>query len=503
MKTCRLNTKLTVQSPFYASILLPYLRSFFLLLVIIIYSTNGKAQLCNGSLGDPIVNITFGSGPNPGPTLSAIGSGYTYKTVDCPDDGMYSIRNNTSSCFGNTWHTITRDHTGDPQGYFMLVNASYQPGDFFVETVRNLCANTTYEFAAWIMNVMKRGNSIMPNLTFRIEQPDGTLLKQYNTGDIPVTAAPEWEQYGFWFSTPPGIQEVVLRITNNAPGGTGNDLVLDDITFRPCGPEVKAVIEGDGETMDLCEDEVRPFTLRSEVVNGYLSPSYQWQISTDNGTTWTDIPGATNLALEINPDGPGNYQYRLSVAEAENAVLKPCRVSSNKLIIGVHPLPEVEAGPDRRMIKGETTTLAGSVNGDGLSYSWSPSLYLSDPGKLNPEVAATEDMLYTLAAQTAFGCTNEDVVRVQVANDLYIPNAFTPNRDGKNDTWRIPFLDPYLGAEVSVFNRYGQQVYHSVGAIVSWDGIYQKKPLPMGTYVYVIQIKKWQRTIKGTVTIVR
>jgi len=112
------------------------------------------SQLCQGSLGDPIVNNTFGSGSNPGPPLTAATTTYQYVANDCPNDGFYTVRNNTSSCFGNTWHSFTSDHTGDPNGYFMLVNASVQPGAFYLDTVRGLCGNTTYEFAAWIMNLI-------------------------------------------------------------------------------------------------------------------------------------------------------------------------------------------------------------------------------------------------------------------------------------------------------------------------------------------------------------
>ena len=174
---------------------------------------------------------------------------------------------------GNTWHTLTSDHTGNPQGYFMLVNASFQPSDFYVDTVRNLCARTTYEFAAWLLNMVKSPGSIMPNITFSIELPNGTVLQKVNTGNIPATASPQWKQYGFWFSTPPGIQTLVLRITNNAPGGIGNDLALDDITFRPCGPEIKANIAGHSDSIDICEDEIGEYTLEAEEVSGYNKPS--------------------------------------------------------------------------------------------------------------------------------------------------------------------------------------------------------------------------------------
>ena len=73
----------------------------------------------------------------------------------------------------------------------MVVNASYTPGDFFVKTVDGLCPNTTYEFAAWILNVcshLHAGKCIKPNITFNIETTSGTVLQTYKTGDIPGNA---------------------------------------------------------------------------------------------------------------------------------------------------------------------------------------------------------------------------------------------------------------------------------------------------------------------------
>ena len=169
---------------------------FFRSLMIIFiswFSFPANAQLCTGSLGDPVVNITFGSGgANSGYTAT---NAYTYTSSFCPNDGYYTITNSTSNCFGNSWYTINSDHTGN--GAFMLVNASYTPGDFFVTTVDNLCPNTTYEFASWIMNVITRFNVIRPNITFKIETPAGVVLNQFSTGDIGDIG--QWKQYGFFF----------------------------------------------------------------------------------------------------------------------------------------------------------------------------------------------------------------------------------------------------------------------------------------------------------------
>ena len=191
---------------------------------ILFLAETSKAQLCTGSLGDPVVNITFGSGANPGPALPAASTNYSYVINGCPSDGSYTVANSTSGCFASTWHTLTEDHTpGDVNGYMMLVNASFSPSVFYLDTVRNLCGGTTFEFSAWMTSVLKssacNGNGNMPNITFSIETTTGTLIQQpYNTGNIPNLSSPQWAQYGFFFTLPPNVTDIVLRMTNNEIG---------------------------------------------------------------------------------------------------------------------------------------------------------------------------------------------------------------------------------------------------------------------------------------------
>ncbi|MEO6839120.1 MAG: hypothetical protein ABI261_08885, partial [Ginsengibacter sp.] len=87
-------------------------------MLFFIFFEETSAQLCEGSLGDPVVNITFGSGSNPGPPLSPGITNYTYVTDGCPEDGYYTIANSVTSCFGGTWYPTT-DHTGNANGYMM------------------------------------------------------------------------------------------------------------------------------------------------------------------------------------------------------------------------------------------------------------------------------------------------------------------------------------------------------------------------------------------------
>jgi gliding motility-associated-like protein len=376
------------------------------------------AQQCT-SFGDPVVNITFGAGANPGPPFPAASLAYSYVGGDCPQDGSYTVRNSTFNCNGNTWHNISSDHTGDRNGYFMLINASYNPGDFYLDTVKGLCANTTYRFSAWIANVLVpsacNSAGIHPNITFRIESTAGGVpLALIQSGDIPVAGSAVWQEYGLDFTTPAGVSEIVLRMTNNAPGGCGNDLALDDITFRPCGPRVQAGITGSNgsDTVGFCVDAQTPQTFTGAVSPGYNAPRYQWQTSQDTGRNWSDIPGQTNTTYTRLPGGPAAfYQYRLVVGEGTNIILPTCRVSSNFVTVQVNPKPVPKASNDGPACEGDTIILSAS---DGASYAWAGPGSFTATGEhvtmLN--VNPLESGQYQVLVTSAYGCTQTGVTTV-------------------------------------------------------------------------------------------
>jgi gliding motility-associated-like protein len=91
---------------------------------------------------------------------------------------------------------------------------------------------------------------------------------------------------------------------------------------------------------------------------------------------------------------------------------------------------------------------------------------------------------------TIGGCTYVDQVNVEVLRLIIPPNTFTPNGDGKNDTWVIPGIVDYPGAEVNIHDRWGQRVYSSTGYREPWDGTNNGKVLTDGTYYYHIQLNQ-------------
>jgi gliding motility-associated-like protein len=398
-----------------------------------------RGQLCTGSLGDPVINITFGSGGNPGPPLLAATTTYQYAYTECPNDGSYTVVNSTSGCFGKTWQTV-RDHTGNTNGYFMLINASFQPSDFYLDTVKGLCPSTTFEFASWILNMLVPSacsdTGIVPNITFSIETTTGAVLQSYNTGNIPSTSSATWNQYGFYFKTPAGITDVVLRMRNNAPGGCGNDLALDDITFRPCGPLVTASVSGNnGATkISLCESDPTVLLFNSVVSAGYISPAFQWQLSTDSGATWNDIAGATASSYTRQPTTPGYYKYRLTVAESGNIGITTCRVASNPVTVYVDlkPVPSATSNSNTTAVcAGQNIILSATVvasANDTIQYQWSgPQNFSAQGQSVNvPNAQAANAGTYSVVATTNVGCSNTTSTIVNIFPDPVAQFATSP-----------------------------------------------------------------------------
>ena len=180
-----------------------------------------------------------------------------------------------------------------------------------------------------------------------------------------------------------------------------------------------------------------------------------------------------------------------------------CRIASNIVVVNIHANPIVNAGPDRIVFTGDSVILNAIVTGENPLYYWDPPDYLNNNTLLTPTTSPPKDMGYRLFATTAYGCKNNDGVFVKVAAGIFVPTAFTPNNDGKNDSWRIPFLDPQFGAIVNVYNRFGQQVYHVEGATVDWDGSLKGMPQSAGAYVYYIKFKSGHADMKGTVVLIR
>lgn len=608
-------------------------------------------------MGTPIKNITFGAG-SAQYGLPIPETNYIYVAGN-PEDGRYTLVKSTSG-LNPGWHQNITNHTpGDPNGYMMVVNADLNKGIFYQSTVSDLCPNTTYEFAAWVINIL-RNPGIRPNIKFTI-QNNGQTIEEFSTGDITEGSATDWKRYGKTFKTPVNVGVITLIMTNENPGGGGNDLALDDITFSPCGPEIKPQIVSTGlSTANICEGQSVNVELSAMVSSVYLNPSYQWQVN--NGSGWSDLNVTGSQTTQVTVPYPnavaGTYRYQLLVAETGNINSPNCRIVSSPLTVTVSPNPipvaalngspcegsdvsltvnagatfswtgpngftsslqsptltnltsnqsgtytvlvtnsagcsststialqvlpkpvvltnipnnttaiceetsvqliasggttyrwqpaeglsnpsianpiasplksttytvsvtngsctttdsiivkvtkiaKADAGPDQKALAGQSVNLDGKVSGDNITYLWSPPDYLDDPTKLNPVATPPSDMSYTLTVTSDCGSSMDDVF-VRIYPKVEIQNTFTPNGDGKNDTWNIKALEAFPTHEIKVVSRNGQTVFKNKGTYVAWDGKFNQKDVPVGSYYYTIYLNEDFKTLSGWVFVMR
>ena len=186
---------------------------------------------------DPLIKITFGSGTDlfssASPADFNFETTYIQRYQATVEDNQFAFVNEIYNHYNNAWHTGATDHTGDAGGYMFLVNANFEPGIFYNRTIGNLCTDLRYELSVYLANLCQPSGRLDPDVRFQIRSADGnTVLTELNTGFIPKTPTLTWNQYGLSFIAP--TSAVNLLMISNAPGGNGNDIVIDDIELRVC-----------------------------------------------------------------------------------------------------------------------------------------------------------------------------------------------------------------------------------------------------------------------------
>jgi gliding motility-associated-like protein len=165
------------------------------------------------------------------------------------------------------------------------------------------------------------------------------------------------------------------------------------------------------------------------------------------------------------------------------------------------PKPVAEAGDDL------TTSVFLPVNlnaeGSGELYIWSPEEGLSANNIPNPTANPKQSTLYTLRIIDEKGCEASDSVWVYVITELIPPKILSPNEDKNNDLWAIENLEYFPDNEVTIWNRWGQEVFYEKNYKNKWDGTKDGQKLPEGAYYFLIKIAGGEVKKAGTVNILR
>ncbi|MGF7074118.1 gliding motility-associated C-terminal domain-containing protein [Mucilaginibacter sp. R-33] len=249
-------------------------------------------------------------------------------------------------------------------------------------------------------------------------------------------------------------------------------------------------------------------TYTANAMNEGIHPSYQWQVNGQNS---------------------GNHSDTYTSSSLHAGDIITCVVTNND---GCEPVSSpvsnqasLSADPNVTLSVTITSSFSGTITaGTAVTFKAQPSNVQDNPvyqWYVNGQTVGSNSATFTsntLADGDVVSCTmasggtciinpvvnsNVITVAVTVPEKIIVPNTFTPNADGYNDTWFIPGLLSYTNCTVNIYNRYGAIMYRSVGYQQPWDGTSNGKTVPAGAYYYVIDTKSSSGKLNGEVTVLR
>ncbi len=447
----------------------------------------------------------------------------------------------------------------------LLFDASSDPGTFFEITLEGLCPNTQYVFSCFVANIVVPtacGNGgIEPDLRFTIVNPlTNATIETTTSGNVPVTDELEWLEVGIGFRTEPGQTSILVQVTNNAAGGCGNDLVIDDFNLRLCNPFFE-------QTLDLCDvpggtvavggntytqpglyedllpidDSCNDSTVMTILTGQQVAlPTIEFVfcegesvlidgVEYTNSTSFVDTI-ATGTCPELQP-----YNLISQSPQTINQFIFLCQGTSvavggnvyTEAGIYIDSLSTV-AGCDSTVITeietagivadlpitafefelGDTEVLEPTISlSNNPAYSWLPAAAFSCSDCPRPVFQPLESGIYSLiVTDVPSGCADTIVFTAEVlpCTGLFVPNAFSPNNDGVNDRFELFAKSCYRQIRsVQIFDRWGALVHQNTpgqlaGNAALWDGRVGQELAPLGVYAYQIELE----LIDGAVQII-
>lgn len=205
-------------------------------------------------------------------------------------------------------------------------------------------------------------------------------------------------------------------------------------------------------------------------------------LTAQGGGTYLWSPGGeTTSSIVIAPNSSTGYTVTVSNGACTDD-------TSISVTVFTTPVVTASAAPYTINI-GASTTLTGTTSGG--TYNWSPSTGLDCTSCPNPVANPTVTTTYTFTTLDSNGCSSIDTVIVNVnleCEEVFIPSAFSPNSDGFNDYLyvRNACIEEM---DFTVYNRWGQKVFHTTDRTEGWAGTFNGKPVDPAVFFYTLYIK--------------
>jgi gliding motility-associated-like protein len=327
--------------------------------------------------------------------------------------------------------------------------------------------------------------------------PEGKALFVNNT-TIPSTSANLSYQWNFGdpFNNTASVTKDGLHFYS-----TANDFFVKLIATNPltgCKDSITQLLEtvyeqpvaGFISKDSICIGEMIVFTDSSKTSDGNIN---KW---------FWDFEGGTRDTLAITSFFYKQSGKKTVVFYAQNDL--GCYTDTIRKTIEVFDSPKIDAGPDLFVINDGSVKINAKATGNIISYQWTPSTFLSATDILQPFVVNPEnDVEYRLTVLGRGGCIRSDLVKMKALFAPLPPNTFTPNGDGINDTWVVKNLELYPDVAIEIYTTSGALIFRNLGNTIQWDGQYNGRAVPAGTYYYVIDPKNGRKKIAGYLTLLK
>jgi gliding motility-associated-like protein len=482
-----------------------------------------------------ITNGAFNNGINGYTTNYIPGTGGSFGTLSNP--GTYAINTNPRNTHTN--FAIFGDHTTGTGNMLVVNGDSAANSSIFCQSI-SVQPNTIYAFSVW-------GASCVASAPAALElRINGSVIGSAFTLS---TATGNWQQYlQQWNSGLITSATVCLYDTNRL--NSGNDFAIDDVAFREiCSASDSVTLSlGAVGVMQLGPDTVlctgQTLTLNATVTG---ATRYLWNTGdtlpvitvsaaglyyatasifgtcpvTDSiritGRSYpvisplpdTSFCNGDSVYVTVSASPATGYLWQdgitaasryISVAGLYNVtVTNGGCTSADTLLVTSVSLSPFSLGADTALCLPDSIVLLAPAVPPGAVVTWSD-------GSHGNSLAVYTPGIYRL--QIDFGaCSESALITVSPGNcsSIFIPNVFTPNGDGRNDTWQIYQVNA-AAVQIRLFNRWGQLLASSDDPDFSWDGRYRNSACSQGVYYYLVEIETpagEKESYRGTVTLIR
>ena len=276
-----------------------------------------------------------------------------------------------------------------------------------------------------------------------------------------------------------------------SPATSLNNSSIANPVARPTKNTVYYIIvtgTGNCEVKDSVHVSLRPEAIFSVSVPDTTCLNTSVQLSASGGDTylWSPAKMVSNAGI-ANPMSTANTDAAYSVNIKENACNTSITLFTSLKVLPV-PVITITKSNDISCVNNTTSLYASGAS----TYTWLPANKLNNNSIANPIATpeiTTEYKVIGIDNITKCSATSNITVFVTKDGDpkFFIPNAFSPNNDGKNDCFKVTHFNYLKSVEVSIYNRSGNLVFHTTNDTDCWDGFYKGGPAEIGNYIYYIK----------------